>query len=158
MAKAALELELHSAANPRRIDVQMICEGPSMTRQEFTEECDVNNIMRNYDRDMLAFLAVARGEPSYVDFSQMPDTLQGVMNFMMDAENAFMQIPAIARREFDNDPARFVEYASDAKNVDKLREWGLAAPAKVADAPMRVEVVNPPAGGGDLAGGDKKGA
>lgn len=135
------ECDLFSACNPNRIDVVFKNVGPSKTRQEFKDECDVNMIMDRYNKTG-EFPFKEAVPPVYYDFVGMPD-LQDALGHLRDADDAFMSLPANVRKEFDNDPVRFVEFATNADNVGKLREWGLAAPEKVPDAPMRVEVVNP---------------
>lgn len=135
------ESDLQSAAVRMVSRVDWYPEGESMTRQEFAEECDINVLMSRYEKT--GMLPVnERAPPMYVDFSAVPDFQTG-MQLMIDAEEAFMRLPAKVRKEFDNDPLRFVEYAQDGDNLEKLREWGLAEPEKAPDAPMRVEVVNP---------------
>lgn len=117
--------------------------GPSLCRQEFADECDVNNIVRKHPN--VGLLPPLPGvEPIYYDFTSMPDNLMSSMNMMMEAEEAFMRLPAVTRKEFDNDPLRFIEFASSKDNLKRMREWGLAPPEKEPDPPMRVEVVNPP--------------
>nr|AVQ10258.1 portal protein [Gokushovirinae environmental samples] len=136
--------EVYSARNPLTIQVDADVSGVSMTRQEFTEECDINAIMARYEKHGVWPMKPNDYVPMYVDFTTMPDNLQSAMLQMMDAEEAFMRLPAVVRKEFDNDPLRFVEYASDGNNIEQLRAWGLAEPEKAPDAPMRVEVVNQP--------------
>lgn len=131
--------KMSSAAYPKRLEVLADIHGPSKTRQEFTEECDINNIMKRYEASgVWPFRDEA--EPIYYDFVGMKD-LQGAMNHMIEADEAFMRLPALVRKEFDNDPVRFVEYATDGNNIGKLREWGLAAPETIPEPPMRVQVV-----------------
>lgn len=114
---------------------------PSLTRQEFAEECDINTIMARYEASG-AISHVNRAEPVYLDTTLYPG-LQASMDSFREAAAAFNALPALVRREFDNDPQKFVDFAVDPANLPKMREWGLAAPEKVPDAPMRVEVVNP---------------
>src|SRR3954470_18944840 len=83
--------------------------GPSLTRQEFAEECDINNLMKRYENRDIGAIMRAAGEPSYVDFTEMPRDLLGYMQLMQDAERSFMTLPATVRREFDNDPTQFVD-------------------------------------------------
>lgn len=113
---------------------------PSLTRQEFAEECDINTIMARYEASG-AISHVNRAEPMYLDTTTYPD-LQGAMETFREASLAFNSLPALVRREFDNDPQKFVDFAVEPANVARMREWGLAAPEKLPDAPMRVEVVN----------------
>lgn len=149
MAAKRDDVELHSFANPRRLNVEFHPEGPSMTRSEFQDECDVNQIMARYEKNGIWPIQMGLQEPRYVDFTILPGDLQGTIAYMQEAELSFMQLPASIRREFDNDAVRFVEFASDGANIGKLREWGLARPEEVEEPPMRVEVVNPPSSSGD---------
>lgn len=114
----------------------------SLARQESKDECDINFLMKRYkDHGVPPTMRV--GEPRYFDCSDVPD-FQTAMQTFIDAEAAFMQLPAAARKELDNDPAKFVEYASDPANLDQMRKWGLAPPEKAPDAPVKVEVINSP--------------
>lgn len=118
----------------------------SLCRQEFAEEADINILMSRFEKTGMLPSNV-RGPGNYLDVSEMPD-LQEAMRMIAEATNSFMTLPAVARREFDNDPAKFVTFAQDAANIDRLREWGLAAPLPVEPPPTRVEVVNPPSADG----------
>jgi len=126
-------------------------EGPSLTRQEFAEECDVNSIMARYQGHVIGGPGnlSAMGPPMYVDFAAMPGSLMEYMDFMQNADKAFMFLPAVVRKEFDNDPRMFVDFASDPENVDQMRTWGLAAPAPKeapGDAKAAPGAGAPPAG------------
>lgn len=114
--------------------VDVVPEGPSLTRQEFADECDINVLMAQYEKTGV-INHFNDGTPQYLDITEMPDDLMGSLAVMKEAESAFMRLPAGVRKEFDNDPLQFVEYATDPNNLDTLREWGLAAPKKLADAP-----------------------
>lgn len=123
-------------------DFGLDCSKDGLTRQEFRDECDINILMARYENTGV-ISHVARGEPAYFDCSEVPD-LQQALAIVAHATDAFMTLPAKARAEFDNDPVRFHDFAVDPQNLPRMREWGLAPPEKVPDAPMRVEVVNTP--------------
>lgn len=119
---------------------------PSMTRQEFAEECDINTLMKKFDS------AVGQGpgglpnqrDPAamfYADFTGMPGSLLEYQQYMFDAEKAFMSLPAVVRKEFANDPYQFAEFAGDPENIGQLRTWGLAAPEAAEPAPIKVQVI-----------------
>lgn len=109
--------------------------GPSLTRQEFAEECDINSLMSRYDAHVIGGPGnMPAAQPFYADFSNIPDTLLGYMEFMDMAEEQFMRLPAAVRREFDNSAHHFVEFASNPANLEQMRSWGLAEPAKVEPA------------------------
>lgn len=112
-------------------------ETEGRTREEFAEDCDINVIMARYEKTGVISHNSPR-EPRYVDFTEIPDNLQEALTMLDDAKASFMELPASVRREFDNDPMQFVEYASDPSNLDQMREWGLAPP--------RAASVSPPVG------------
>jgi len=116
---------------------------PSRTRQEFAKECDINVLMAGYEKTGV-ISHINQRQPMYVDLSDGPYDLQTAMNVLMEAENSFMSLPAVVRREFDNDPMKFVEFAQNPDNVGKLREWGLADPEQAVEPPLRVQVVPDP--------------
>jgi len=118
--------------------------GPSLTRQEYKEECDINEIMARFET---TGVLPAGGESFYYDFTTLPETMMDSMLLMGQATEAFMSLPASVRREFDNDAAQFVDFASDPENLPQMRTWGLAPELPkepVKPPPMEVMVVNPP--------------
>lgn len=125
------------------------CSADGRTRQEFADECDINKLMATYERNgTLNHYNAMQGE--YLDISEVPD-LQEALAIMKRGESAFMSLPATVRREFDNDAVKFVEFAQDPANIDKLREWKLAAPLPLEPPPQKVEIVNPGAPGASVA-------
>jgi len=100
----------------------------SRTSQEFADEADINNIMARYLKTGTVPVYADR-QAFYADAHTM--SYQEMQNILIDAENAFMQLPAAVRERFGNDPAAFVEFASDKKNVNELREMELLSPEAV---------------------------
>lgn len=113
-----------------------------MTRQEFRDECDINVLMATYERNG-RLDHINRMQPQYLDVSDVPD-LPRAIAIMDEAQRAFMTLPASTRREFDQDPVKFVDFAMDPANLSRMREWGLAPPAVVADAPIPSGGSTPP--------------
>ena len=105
---------------------------PSLTRQEFADECDINILMDKYEKTGIISHVNPRN-PQYLDLSDVPD-LQTAHQIIQTAASEFMALPAKVRREFDNDPMKFVEFGQNPDNIEKMREWGLAAPAKSSEA------------------------
>lgn len=115
---------------------------PSLTRQEFAEDCDINTLMDRYETTGV-ITHFNNGVPQYLDLTDVPD-LRMSLDILAEANAAFMRLPAKVRAEFDNDPTAFVDFASDPKNIDKMREYGLAPMPEAPPAPQKVEIVNPP--------------
>lgn len=114
---------------------------PSMTRQEFAAECDINVLMAHYEKNAV-LPPQSQKVPQYFDASEVPD-FRDALDMARQAEEAFMRVPAQLRKELDNDVYRFVEFAQDPENLEVMRKYGLAEPAKAEAPPMRVEVINP---------------
>ena len=135
-----------------RDDVGEMDDG--MTRQEFAEECDINAIMARYEAGG-AVSHVNRNPPVFLDCTLYPG-LQASMDAFREASLSFAALPAKVRREFDNDPQKFVDFACDPENLEKMREWGLAVAKPAEPSPVRVEIVggaSPAPAGAAPAGG-----
>lgn len=133
-------------------DFSIEFEGPSLTRQEFADECDVNALMARYEKTGEMIPGRQMREPVYLDLSEVPD-LHTAMNVMRDAEAGFMSLPASVRRVFENDVMSFVKFAEDPENLEQMREWGLAKPAEPTPEPLSVRVVPPDSASGEAAPG-----
>lgn len=132
--------------------------GPSLTRTEFQEDCDINHLMARFEKTGV-ISHINQRQPIYADLSEMPDTLEEALAQLEAGKAAFMSLPAAVRREFDNDPVEFVAFAADPDNIDQLREWGLAKPVEKAPEPLAVRVVADPAPPGtDGAKGSSSGS
>jgi len=95
---------------------------PSRTQQSFKSECDINNILRQFN--VTGQLPAGSVQPQYGDFSGITD-YQSALNAVMAAQDSFLALPAKVRARFDNDPALFVEFASDEANKDEMKALGL---------------------------------
>ncbi len=95
---------------------------PSLAKQSFRDECDINNILRQFN--VTGQLPANGVQPQYGDFSGITD-YQSALNAVMAAQDSFLQLPAKVRAKFDNDPALFVEFASDEANKDEMKALGL---------------------------------
>jgi hypothetical protein len=115
----------------------------SMTRQEFADECDVNNVMAQYEKTGILPANMNGNVPQYLDVTGIPD-FRASLDFLNEATTAFMALPAVVRKEFDNDPAKFIDYAQDENNLPQMRKWGLAPEELPEPPPQKVEVVNTP--------------
>lgn len=100
--------------------------GPGKTVQSQKEEADINTIVRNFG--VTGVLPVGVRVPTYGDFDTVDD-YRTALHAIRDAEASFRQMPAEVRDRFGNDPAQFVDFCSDSRNLDEMRKLGLAVPA-----------------------------
>lgn len=108
---------------------------PSLTRQEFADDCDINTLMARYEASGVISHINPR-TPQYLDLSDVPD-LQTAHQIIQDATREFMALPATTRAQFNNDPMAFVQFAENPDNIGKMREWGLAPAAAQKAEPSR---------------------
>jgi len=109
--------------------VQKFFSRPSLTKQSFKDECDVNLIMKRFNKIMgTEFLTRYQGhygDGQFGDFSEVAD-YRTAFEQVDRANVAFEQLPAKIRYMFSNDPAKFLDFVSDPKNVDQVVSLGLA--------------------------------
>lgn len=89
-----------------------------LTRQEFAEECDVNTIMARYQKT--GVMPQGDRQPSYDDYSDVTD-YQSALNKIIEAEEAFFDLPSRIRERFKNDPAEYVSAIQQAQTDDKVK-------------------------------------
>jgi len=97
---------------------------PTPTQQHAKAECDINNILRQYDRTGL-ITHVNRATAQYGDFTAVNE-YQESLNRVMSAQDAFMALPSAIRKQFENDPGAFFEFATNPANAEHMIEMGLA--------------------------------
>jgi phage internal scaffolding protein len=95
---------------------------PSLAKQSFRDECDINNILRKFN--VSGELPAGSVQPQYGDFSGITD-YQSALNAVMEAQDSFLALPAKVRARFQNDAALFVDFASDEANKDEMKALGL---------------------------------
>lgn len=97
---------------------------PTLTQQQFKDEVNINNIVNRAMQtgDVSVFTPTQRAEfidnSVYEDYQSALDTLQTV-------EDDFYSLPAVVRKEFDNDPDKYVAFISDPDSYDRAVELGL---------------------------------
>jgi len=101
---------------------KLLFSKPSRTQQQFRAECDINNILERFN--ITGQLPAGSVQPQYGDFSGVTD-YQSALNAVMAAQDSFLALPAKIRSRFQNDPALFVEFASDEANKDEMKALGL---------------------------------
>jgi len=101
---------------------------PSRTQQAFKNECDINQIMKRFKQvnggDLINMMTNATGGV-YGDFSEVSD-YRTALDQINAANDLFDALPSKVRKEFNNDPAEFVDFAENPENLDTLIEMGLA--------------------------------
>jgi len=100
-------------------------DSPSLTKQSFRDECDINTLMARY---METGILDGRDPASarYVDCTSLQALdYQGAMNFILSAKDLFGSLPASVRARFDNDPGLMLDWVDDPSNLQEAISLGL---------------------------------
>ncbi len=97
--------------------------GPSLTKQSFRDECDINVLMARWKNTGVC--PSEKALPTLCgDFTSFED-YHDAMNKVVAAQDAFMDLPSEVRSKFDNDPGKAIEFVSDPANLEELRNMKL---------------------------------
>lgn len=115
----------------------------SMTHQNFKDECDINKIMANFQKNGI-LPELIQSNPQFGDFSDLP-TYQDSLNRVIFAQEQFAALPSQTRARFENDPSQFLAFANDPENIEEMISMGLAtAPATTPELPpQKVVIIDP---------------
>lgn len=89
----------------------------------FEESCSIEHIMAMCQAGDTSALNKAQG--SYIDCTQMPKTLRGVLDLVIDGQMKFNQLPIEIKEKFGNDFNRWFEEAGSEdwmKKMDIVKE------------------------------------
>lgn len=107
-----------------------------VTKQSHKAECDIHNILRQFQRTGI-ITHVQNARPTYMDLPSDVD-FQQALETMRIAEEAFADLPAAVRSHFENDPKRFLSAFDDPSQEATLRSFGLlTAQAPQAPSPAQ---------------------
>jgi phage internal scaffolding protein len=114
-------IQFQTPYNRKRCPIDL-SEG-GRTEQSHKSECDINNIIRKYDKTgLLVHRNEHRGEYGFVDAR----TYTECMNVVAKAKTMFEELPAKARDKFGGDPARFLDFVQNPNNAEAMVQMGLA--------------------------------
>ena len=100
----------------------LACEEPSLAQQHFKDECDINNILRQFN--ITGLLPESPLSPRYGDFTGISD-YHTALNRVIAAQDEFDALPAQIRARFANDPAQLIEFLENSDNRSEAEELGL---------------------------------
>lgn len=117
----------------------LYCKDPSLTKQEFKEETDINVILERFTRS---------GEPPpmvlpehFMDLTERTNYFD-MSRQIAEANKNFYLLPAALRANFQNDPTRWADAVVQAVHLgdrEYLEELGIEAPPK----PLAAEQAKP---------------
>ncbi len=135
-----------------RIQLSMPKDEKIRTKQQFKNECDINNIMAKYQKTG-ALEHVATHQLNY-GFAQSID-FNEAMQITTRAEQMFADLPSTLRTKFHGDPGEYLDFVADESNKPEMLKLGLLSPegeaalAESDPAPADPPTPPPPAPDGD---------
>lgn len=96
---------------------------PGLTDQSQSQEADINFLLKRYQKT--GVLPGINKEALYGDFSSA-QSYHDAINIITQAEQQFEALDAQTRKRFLNDPAEFLNFATDPANGEELVKLGLA--------------------------------
>ena len=106
-----------------------------LVEQSHKDEVNINNIVKRHGVDLIAKTAALQ-QFTYDDNPN--NDFHETMNMILKAKDSFSSVPSEIRKQFDNDPAKFMDFIHNGDNQQQLIDWGLA---KAPETPQPVEVV-----------------
>lgn len=94
---------------------------PTMTQQQFKDECDINQILKKFVET--GFLDTI-GPGVFADISDTLD-YQSSLNFIKQADEMFAALPSGIRERFHNNPAEYMDFVHDPSNLAEGQELGI---------------------------------
>ena len=104
------------------IAIESINSEPTLTQQQFREQCDINNIIKNYTQT--GELPLSKKVGQFLDVSHVQD-YQTALNTVIEAQSAFDNLPSKIRSRFENDPNQLLAFIEDDANYAEAQTLGL---------------------------------
>jgi phage internal scaffolding protein len=116
------------------------CEDATLAQQQFKDECDINNILRQFA--ISGILPDAPISPKYGDFTGVSD-YKTALDRVMTMDEEFFALPANIRARFENDPEQLLIFLDNEENRLEAEKLGLLEPKNQLDAAPLVEEKTP---------------
>lgn len=115
----------------------LVCDDETLTQQNFKDDADLNVMIRKY-----GVLPVQEVNWNEFDSTVIPSDYHQLQNKLIEADQAFMSLPAELRNEVNNDPAellalisqREAEAKAQAKAAEKAAKDEASTQAEPVDA------------------------
>lgn len=115
-------------------------DDPGVTKQSDAKDCDINAIFKKYEKSgQLPDMILKDG--TYGDFSAVPD-YQEALNIVRHAGEQFGALDVNVRNRFENNPEKFLEFATNPANMEEMGRMGLLKPEILAQRQAEREAVD----------------
>ncbi|AXL14750.1 internal scaffolding protein [Microviridae sp.] len=112
--------------------------GPSMTKQSFADETNINFIVAQYHKTgMLQHREETQG--NYGEFTSID--YKDAMDIITSADQTFASLPSSTRNRFNNSVQEFLDFVNDPDSELEMRSMGMLEPERPV-APVIPEVTS----------------
>lgn len=115
----------------KRPETGIDCSEPILTDQSFSQSCDINVIMAQYQKTGL-LPSFKEREPRYIDNTETPDLMQA-FDIAHAALDHFNALPAEVRKAMENNPANLETFIADPTHQEFLVKHGVLEIKKVEE-------------------------
>lgn len=100
---------------------------PSLTMQQFAQECDINWIMSHYEQGIVSPASVSAqpAQPMFGDFSEVPKDLTEYYERFNTLVSTFDTLPLEVKKACNYDPHKLLEIVQNPEYHDFLVAQGL---------------------------------
>lgn len=95
------------------------------TQQQFKDETDINVIVERFGLTGQLPPDFRMPLPNNSDLTNAPADFQTAMNYVIEAQHAFMQLPGTMRERFAHDPQKLLDFLENDKNREEAEKLGL---------------------------------
>lgn len=114
-----------------------VATGAGRTKQSHRDECDINVIMKRYEKSGVLPDFGGR-EGRYLDCTGAD--FNAAMQVLAQGRSVFNELHATLRARFENDPAKMLDFVHDPANREEALALGLLKPASEWANPETGEV------------------
>ena len=105
-----------------RTRLQKDFTGESQTQQQFKDECDINNVVRQFAKTGHIH-HLNNSEPNYGLADST--TYHDAMNIVVQAQQEFDAMPSEIRAKFGHSPENFLSFVENPDNAQELYDMGI---------------------------------
>jgi hypothetical protein len=121
--------------NEASIDTGVECVEPTLARQEFKLDCDLNTMIRRFG------VEVAQ-EPNWREFDAtvIPDNFMELQQVLKEGVDAFNGLPSEVRAQHENNPEKFLNWVKEEQTrLAKADREAAKAAKEVVETPVSTE-------------------
>nr|UXQ87989.1 MAG: internal scaffolding protein [Microvirus sp.] len=117
--RSTREIFSYSAIRPRHSSLNT---EPSLTKQSFTAECDINNIIGQYTKSGV----ISHENPHNPQYGfAAGNDFREALEIVKIANDQFDSLPSNIRGKFNNSPDEFLDFAQNPNNAAEMVDMGL---------------------------------